>query len=74
MIIEYLRKFREADRKTIDDLLLDKVSDALNETQKRQYIKDLLQEMRKAGTIRTVGSRSFGARWELTHPLKKGTR
>jgi ATP-dependent DNA helicase RecG len=74
MVIEYLKKFKDADRKTIDDLLLDKVSDALNETQKRQYIKDLLQEMRKAGTIKTVGSRSFGAKWMLTHQLKKGTR
>jgi ATP-dependent DNA helicase RecG len=74
MVIEYLKKFKEADRKTIDDLLLDKVSDALSETQKRQYIKDLLQEMRKAGTIKTEGSRSFGAKWVLTPQLKKDTR
>jgi len=74
MVIEYLKKFKEADRKTIDDLLLDKVSDALSETQKRQYIKDLLQEMRKAGTIKTEGSRSFGAKWILTPQLKKDTR
>ncbi|MDO8873188.1 MAG: putative DNA binding domain-containing protein [Methanoregula sp.] len=74
MVIEYLKKFKETDRKTIEDLLIDKVSDALNETQKRQYIKDLLQEMRKAGTIRTKGSRTFRAKWILTQKSDTGSR
>ncbi|MFA4825651.1 MAG: RNA-binding domain-containing protein [Methanoregula sp.] len=65
MIVAYLKTYREANRNTFEDLLIDKVSDALNETQKRQYIKDLLQEMRKDGTLKTVG-KTRGARWVLT--------
>ncbi|MFA5221404.1 MAG: RNA-binding domain-containing protein [Methanoregula sp.] len=64
MIVAYLKTYREANRNTFEDLLMDKVSDALNETQKRQYIKDLLQEMRKDGTLKAVG-KTRGARWVL---------
>ena len=45
-------------------MLLDKVSDALNEKQKREFIKSLLKEMRKEGTIVTVG-KTRGAKWVL---------
>jgi len=55
MVVAYLRTYHEAKRAEIEKLLLDKVSDALNKEQKRQFIKDLLQEMRKEGTIRTIG-------------------
>ena len=51
MVIEYLKKFKEADKVTVENLLLDKVSDALTEGQKRYFIKNLLQGMRKDGTI-----------------------
>jgi ATP-dependent DNA helicase RecG len=74
MIIEYLKKFHEANRESIEDLLLDKVSDALSEEQKRMFVKTLLQDMRKEGTIQTTGSRTFGAKWILTHPQKKASR
>ncbi|WP_214020563.1 hypothetical protein [Methanoculleus sp.] len=48
----------------IEDLLLDKVSDALNEEQKHHSIRDLLQEMRKDGTIIPIG-RTKAAKWVL---------
>lgn len=48
----------------IEDLLLDKASDALNEDQRRHFIKDLLQEMWKEGTITTIG-KTKGAKWVL---------
>jgi ATP-dependent DNA helicase RecG len=64
MVVTYLQTFHEAKRAEIDKLLLDKVSDALNEEQKRQFIKSLLKEMRKEGTIMTVG-RTRGATWVL---------
>ena len=48
-------------------LLLDKVSDALNEGQKKNFIKNLLQEMRVDGFIHPVeGKRGSGAKWELS--------
>lgn len=64
MVIEYLKKYGEADRRTIEKLLLGKVSDALTEEQKRQYIKDLLKDMRKRGIIETIG-KTRGSRWIL---------
>lgn len=74
MVIEYLKRFDEANRETIEDLLLDKVSDALSEEQKHLFVKNLLQDMRKEGTIQTTGSRTFGAKWILTQPLKKASK
>ena len=65
MVVKYLLAYHEAKRWEIEKLLLDKVSDALNEEQKRQFIKDLLQEMRKEGTITTAG-KTRGAKWMLT--------
>jgi len=44
--------------------LFNKVSEALNDEQKYLFIRDLLQEMRKEGTIRTVG-RTKAATWVL---------
>ncbi len=74
MVIEYLKKFKEADKTTIENLLMDKVSDVLNEEQKHHFIKNLMQDMRKEGTIHTKSSRTFGAKWVLSQSLKKDTR
>jgi ATP-dependent DNA helicase RecG len=74
MVTEYLKRFHEADRETIEDLLLNKVSDALTEEQKHMFVKTLLQDMRKDGTIQTTGSKTFGAKWILTHPPKKALK
>jgi ATP-dependent DNA helicase RecG len=70
LIVEYLKKFKEADRKTIDDLLLDKVSEAQTEDQKRHFIKNLLQEMRREGTIMTIGGKKY-AKWILIGSSQK---
>jgi len=64
MVIAYLEEFGEAKRKDIDTLLMDKVSDALDPEQKRQSIKNLLQEMRRDDQITLVG-RTSGAKWVL---------
>ncbi len=64
MVVAYLQTYHEARWPEIEGLLLDKVSDALNEDQRRHFIKDLLQEMRIEGTITTVG-RTRGAKWVL---------
>ena len=67
MIIAYLKEFGEAKRKDIDKLLFDKLSDALTDAQKGNFIRNLLQEMRREGIIRPVeGKRGRGARWELS--------
>ncbi|MBP7411303.1 MAG: hypothetical protein KA818_07160 [Methanoculleus sp.] len=64
MVVAYLQTYHEARWPEIEGLLLDKVSDALNEKQKREFIKSLLKEMRKEGTIVTVG-KTRGAKWVL---------
>lgn len=67
LIISFLRQYKVASRKDIDDLLLDKLSDALNEKQKKRYIGNLLQEMsKKDKTIVNQGSARY-PKWVLTN-------
>ena len=70
MIVAYLTKFGTATRKDFDKLLLDKLSDALDEDQKAKLIANLLQEMRLAGTIQTSGTKRW-AKWSLTKAASK---
>jgi ATP-dependent DNA helicase RecG len=59
----------EAKREDIDKLLLSKLSDALAEEQKAHWIKNLLQEMRREGTIQKAGAEAGpGAKWVLSKP------
>ena len=55
----------EAKREDIDKLLVDKLSDVLNNKQKNEFIGNLLQEMRREGMICTDGSKRW-AKWRLT--------
>ena len=66
MIREYLEKFGSASRKEINDLLLDKLSDALNEKQKQNKINNLLMKLRKKGIIYNTGSRKASS-WSLSN-------
>jgi len=67
MIIAYLQEFGDAKRTDIDKLLLNKLSDALSDAQKRNFIRNLLQEMRRERTIEPLGSR----RWAIWHLSKQ---
>jgi ATP-dependent DNA helicase RecG len=67
MVVAYLEKFGEATRAELDELLLQKLSDALDGKQKRRFISNLLQEMKKAGRLMPDGV-SRWARWRLTKP------
>ncbi len=72
MIVAYLEEFGEANRDDIEKLLWDKLSDALSEDQKDNFIMNLLQELRRNGTIRPVGGkRGKGAKWELSNPTNE---
>lgn len=71
MIVSYLEKYDEADRQEIDKLLMDKVSDALDENQKRSFIRNLLQHMRQEGTIENRGGHTRGAKWTLAKQFLK---
>jgi ATP-dependent DNA helicase RecG len=66
LIFQYLAKFGEANRRVIDEVLLDKLSDVLDEKQKSTKVKNLLQAMSKQdGTIENAGSNKI-PRWVLT--------
>ena len=65
LIIAWLEKFGGAKREDIDKLLMDKLSDALDEKQKRNRIANLLFEMsHKDKTIMATGPRKFAV-WRL---------
>lgn len=64
MVIGYLEEFGEAKRKDIDTLLMVKVSTAMDSKQKRKFITNLLQEMRRSNQITVVG-RGTKAKWIL---------
>lgn len=64
--MNYLNQYGEANRREIDEVLLDKLSDVLDETQKSTKVKNLLQAMSKQdGTIENAGSNKI-PRWVLT--------
>ena len=66
LIRQYLLRFGEATPSEIDELLLDKLPDILGEQQKKNKIRNLLQEMtRKDETLCNKGARGPNARWVL---------
>jgi len=59
----------EAKREDMDKLMINKISDALNPEQKRNFIMNLLQEMWREGNLKPVGGkRGKGARRVLHKP------
>lgn len=69
IVIELLQKQGEATRSDFDNMLLSKLSDALSDDQKRNFITNLLQELRRDGVIRPMGEkRGKGTKWELCKP------
>jgi ATP-dependent DNA helicase RecG len=69
LVIELLQKQGQATRPDFDNLLRSKVSDALDDEKKRNFITNLLQELRRDGVIQPVGGkRGKGTLWELCKP------
>lgn len=65
MLVQYLGEFGTASRKDVDDLLWDKLSDALDEAQKSNKIGNLLSGLRRKGVIFNAGSKPVPA-WKLS--------
>jgi len=55
LIITYLTKFKKGKRVDFEKLLLDKLPDILDEKQKKDKVKNLLQKLRRLGAIETIG-------------------
>lgn len=64
LVLEFLRKFGHASRADIDDLLTEKLSDALDEEQKANKISNLITNLRRRGQIRNNGSKKVPS-WVL---------
>ena len=72
MILKYLQQYRGAGRREIDVLLLDKLSDVLNERQRRNKVKNLLSALAKEGLVTNAGSRRY-PRWMVTRSGADGS-
>ena len=67
MVVAYLTKFGEATRTEVDELLISKLSDALDPRQKKEFVRNLLQEMKRSGVIEPDGATRW-AKWRLSKP------
>lgn len=64
LILEMLRKFGRATRKDIDELLWEKLSDALTDEQKKNKIGNILSSLRRRGAVKNFGSKT-APEWKL---------
>jgi len=72
LIIEYLTRYHKASRIEIDTLLMDKLSNVLDLTQKRTKIRNLLYEMsKKDKTIRNQSNSTANPLWVLSDTKNK---
>jgi len=55
MIVKYLEKFDKAKKVDFEKLLIDKLPDSLDDKQKKNKIKNLLQKLRTTGFIEPIG-------------------
>lgn len=62
MIIEYLEKFATATRKDFENMLLDKLPDILDDQQKKDKVKNLLQKLKNSGQIEVFEKK----KWRLS--------
>ncbi|MCK9489950.1 MAG: putative DNA binding domain-containing protein [Xanthomonadales bacterium] len=67
LLVDYLDKFKQADRAEINRLLMDKLSDALDERQKYNKISNLLTRLRRQSVIVNTGSDAAPC-WRLVQP------
>lgn len=67
LVVSFLEKFKQSVRGDIEGFLREKISDALSLDQKTNRIRNLLQEMRREGTL-TCEGHGPAAIWRLAKP------
>lgn len=70
LLSDYLEKFEQANRTEVNRLLMDKLSDALDDKQKYNKISSLLTRLRRNGVIVNTGSDTAPC-WQLTERISK---
>jgi len=58
MILAFIKEYKSASRRDIDNLLMAKLSDALNDVQKNNKIRNLLTALRQEKKISNTGSKA----------------
>lgn len=58
LVTDYLKKYGQATRKDLEDLLLGKLPEVLNSAQKAHKVRNLLQAMRRDGLVHRVGPKA----------------
>lgn len=64
LVVDFLESYGQASRKEIDELLLAKLPEILDATQKSHKIRNLLQAMRREGLIQREGPKATAV-WRL---------
>jgi len=59
MILDYLTKFSTAIRKDFEGMLLDKLPDVLDNQQKKDKVKNILQKLKNDGKIRVSKTKKW---------------
>ncbi len=62
LVLDYLRLYPGSSRKELNELLLPKLPEALNASQRSDYVHNLLGKLKSAGLVRVEGFKR-GARW-----------
>jgi len=65
LIVKSIKEHGFLERKDIDELLWDKLSDSLDEKQKKNRVTNILTEMKKNGMIQNIGRGKAYAKWVL---------
>ena len=65
LIVDYIEKYSHATRPEIDNLLLPKLSEILDDKQKITKVGHLLTKLRKSGKIENVGT-GRNSKWVMT--------
>jgi len=72
LVIEFLTKYKQATRAELDDLLMEKLSNVLSETQKRTKIRNLLYDMsKKENLIKNISKSTATPIWVLQSKISK---
>ena len=70
LVVDYLKKYGQATRRELDDLLLPKLPDVLDASQKAHKVRNLIQAMRRDELIYRDGPKST-AEWRLSESFAK---
>lgn len=70
LVVDYLKKYGQATRRELDELLLPKLPDVLDASQKAHKVRNLIQAMRRNDLIYRDGPKAT-AEWRLLESIAK---